>query len=160
MQLVGVLFNPRFLLIMLVLVAAWFGLQALHGLAAEMPGINGISDGSQVDHAYKVHGAEGDQADNCFHQHGLGDRIYKAYDQANKRMTFHFICQDDMGSFFDYITDDKGGKLTSFQPGETGKLDEIIKWIFRKPQARLIPVKALPEELITTFAKMGIPNLP
>ena len=159
MQLVGVLFNPRFLMIMLVLVAAWFGLQALHGMAAEMTGVNGISDGSQVDHAYKVHGAVGDQADNCFHQHGLSSRIYKAFDPDKKSMTYHFICQDDMGSFFDYITNDKGDKLSSFQP-KNGNLKDMIDWIFKKPQARLITSKQLPNEVIKTFVEMGIPNLP
>lgn len=131
-------FNPKFLLTMMLLCL----------LAA------GVIFFAEVTHAWTTHGADADQAENCMKQNGF-QKVYRALNDKNW-MTYHFLCSDSSGSWFDYIIRDNGDTMTFFGP-KGGVLDDIVKWIFRKPAAKMVDVKAVPDTVIQTLKTLGVP---
>jgi hypothetical protein len=153
--------NPRFWLNMVLLVILGilgYVLTIILGRQNIMVSPQNIlASSGNTDHGYFIHGIEGDQADNCFHQHGPS-RIYKVQ-ELDKRFTWHFICQDDSGKYYDYIMDALGNKLTGFSP-KNGAIEEIVKWLARKQAYKWVTVDNLPGGIISALKTMEIPNLP
>ena len=126
---------------------------------SSMPNENILTSSSndKPDHSYFAHGAEGEQADNCFLQHGA-TKIFKVM-EPDKRITYHFICQDDLGNNYDFVMDEEGRKLTSFLPKD-GRMSEILRWLSRKLSYKTIEANTLPETLLNSLREMKIPNIP
>lgn len=131
-------FNPKIFLVFMILCLIAAGMYLF----------------ADASHAWFTHGADADRAENCLKQNGF-QRIYRALNEKNW-MTFHFLCTDSSGDWFDYIVRDNGDTMTFFGP-KGGVLDEIVKWIFRKPAAKMIDVKAVPEVVMNTLKTLGVP---
>ncbi len=131
-------FNPKFFLTLMLLFL----------LAA------GAIFFAEVTHAWTTHGADADRAENCIKQNGF-QRVYRALNDQNW-MTYHFLCTDSSRQWYDYIVRDNGDTMTFFGP-KGGILDDILKWIFRKPAAKMVDVKAVPEAVMQTLKSLGVP---
>ena len=110
------------LILVLAVIAVW-NVPLIHQ-AASPPRIY-IQGGS--DHGDYAHGDEGEQARNCLEQHGTGILF-----REHNGNTFHFLCQNDMGEWFDVVAARKDDahfvEKSAYAPDEQ-TINEIEKWL-------------------------------